>query len=144
MIEEFGKLHMWSIQGGFSKVHVMRLHFFIVRPTLARVCANKSEEHLCFYTKRRRAKNCSVLVLRLTLPEAVPPWATGAGPPSSFPGNWTPHLRVPLPELWTRSVSTSALSWFHLCSGQRGVSSGLRQAWEVIFLGLETLTEFSI
>ena len=51
-------------------------------------------------------------------------WATLQAPPSSFPRNYTQHLSIKLPWLWTESVSTCTLSLFIFCIHQKDTFYG--------------------
>ena len=71
----------------------------------------KSKKDFCFWKKEEKQKQYSVLVLQGSILEAGLTWAARQAPPSSFPDNYTLHLSIKLPELWTMCVSICAL--FH-------------------------------
>ena len=106
------KPNVWHRLPSLSKSLFYTLHFY-ERPTLVPVSANreKSEENLCFYEKRQKAKVAFSIcfLVSQSLQKQLTPWATGVVPPGSFPRT---TLSIKLPSLWTVPVSICAWSRF--------------------------------
>ena len=92
----------------------MPLHFY-KRPTLVPVFINqnKSEEDFCFYEKRLKVKIAlRVCFAVFVLQRRWAPLAARVALPSSFPGNYTPHLSIKRPLFWAVSVSICLISTY--------------------------------